>query len=167
MSIHTALLKIFIGAPLALSFLAGCSSYSPSGLQPGASMAEVERNMGVRTAAYALPHVGQRLEFTRSPAGRDTYMLDFDAQGRLLRWEQVLTEQNFAAIRKGLTAAEVLLRIGRPADVMKVGHSGHWQTVWSYRYTHTECLWFQVSFDAHDQVTESGYGIDPACDRRD
>lgn len=147
--------------------LSACSSYSPTGLPPGASIAQAEHDLGRRTAAYALPDGGQRLEFARGPAGKDTYMLDFDAQGHLLKWEQVLTEPNFAEIRKGLSEAEVLSRIGHPAVVNGVGFSKWRQRVWSYRYTHTECLWFQVGFDLQGQVVDSGYGIDPACDIRE
>jgi hypothetical protein len=152
-------------AALALAVLGACSSYSPSGLKPGASPGDAEKSMGPRTATYPLPGGGQRLEFARGPAGKHTYMLDFDAQGRLLHWEDVMTEAHFARLKPQSTQAEVLSQIGHPAETMRTGHGRWWQTVWSYRYTRNECLWFQVSFDPQGEMVGGSYGTDPSCDR--
>ena len=96
--------------------------------------------------------------------GRETYMLDFDASGRLVTNRQVLTPQTFATIQPGMTQDDVLVRIGRPAFVFPVG----WQQsqVWNYRFggLDGDCVVFQVSIsNATRTVTEAGPNTDPAC----
>ena len=65
--------------------LAGCAirPYSPSGVPPGASRAEVERIMGAPTAAYTMPDAHLRLEYNHMPFGKHTFMIDLDATGRV------------------------------------------------------------------------------------
>lgn len=151
-----------LGAPLALALLvAACSGYAPTGLAPGASADQAVAQMGPPTGRHALPDGGQRLEFARGPYGRHTYMLDFDAEGRLQRAEQVLTEENFMALQIGMSKAEVLRRIGRPSEVRYLPRQRH--QLWSYRYVTPFCIWFQVSLDTADRVAELGHNFDPHC----
>lgn len=142
--------------------LAACTAYSPRGLPPGADSAQVIERMGPPTGRYPMPDGGQRLEFARGPFGRHTYMLDFDAQDRLLRSEQVLTENNFYALKIGMTRDEVLRRIGHPSEASYLPRQRH--RLWSYRYESPFCVWFQVSLDTADKVAELGNNSDPACD---
>jgi outer membrane protein assembly factor BamE (lipoprotein component of BamABCDE complex) len=85
----------------------------------------------------------------------------------VLRWQQVLTEDNFNRVRAGQTSDELLLMLGRPSE----RRSGDWQggQVWSYRYETQMglCQWFQVSLNDGHIVTSSAYGIDPRCDVND
>lgn len=118
--------------------------------------------MGPPTARYALDADGQRLEFARGPAGLHTYMLDFDANDRLQRIEQVLTEQKFLELRPGMTGEEVRRRIGTPSNETYLPRQRH--RLWSYRYETPFCIWFQVSVDEKGEVAELGHGPDPACD---
>ncbi len=145
--------------------LAGCAGYGPGALPPGASSAAAIERMGPPSGRHALAGGGQRLEFARGPYGRHTFMLDFDAADRLLRAEQVLTEQNFYALQIGMSRTEVLSRIGRPSEVSYLSRQRH--RLWSYRYETPFCIWFQVSLDDGDRVTELGHNVDPACDFKD
>lgn len=151
--------------PFTLSFaglmLAGCAGYGPGALKPGASVAEATQTMGAPTGRYALAS-GERLEFARGPAGLHTYMLDFDAQGRLLKAEQVLNEPHFNTIPTGITREEVLKELGRPSNVSTI----HYQKrqLWSWRYDSVFCQWFQVSLDTQNKVVDTGYAPDPRCE---
>lgn len=145
-----------------LLVLAACTAYSPRGLAPGASNAQTIERMGPPTGRYAMADGGQRLEFARGPFGLHTYMLDFDAENRLLRSEQVLTEKNFYALQIGMTRDEVLRRIGHPSDVRYLPRQRH--QLWSYRYETPFCIWFQVSLDTADKVAELGHNSDPRCE---
>jgi predicted small lipoprotein YifL len=98
--------------------MAACASYGPSGLPPGSTVAAVVQDMGPPTEEFPLPGGGRRLEFARGPYGKHTYMLDFDAQGKLVRSEQVLTEANFATIRAGMDKSEVRAKLGIPSDYL-------------------------------------------------
>ena len=145
-----------------IAALVGCVTYGPDGLAPRASLADATRAMGAPSGEYALPGSGKRLEFARGPYGRHTYMLDFDAQGRLVSTRQVLTEPDFDALRSGMSADEVLARIGHPAE--RFGIAVQRQTVWAYRYESPFCRWFQVGIGSDGRVADTAYGPDPRCE---
>ena len=152
--------------PALAVLLAACTSYGPGALPKGSSVAAVTQAMGPPTGEHALPSGGRRLEFARGPFGRQTYMLDFDAAGQLVGSQQVLTEANFNAIQPGMSAAQVLALIGRPAKTW--GISRQKQIVWSYRYDSTPfCQWFMVGMGYDDVVVDTAYGPDPLCDDDD
>lgn len=149
------------------ALLMACQAYGPQGLVPGASKAEVQAHMGKATASHSPPvdqtKVASRLEFARGPMGKHTYMLDFDAQGRLLAWEQVLTETQFFKVAPGWREAEVRAWLGTPSNVRSVGWRG--ETVWSYRYESPFCVWFEISL-INASVVGTGNGPDPLCEAR-
>ncbi|MDQ6680011.1 MAG: hypothetical protein M3Y67_03480, partial [Pseudomonadota bacterium] len=106
-------------AALALS---ACGLLKPPGsLPPGTPISQARASFGGTTGEYALPGGGTRLEFAQGAFGRQTFMLDFDAGGRLVKSEQVLTEANFATVVPGMSAAEVRMRLGRPAQTFYIG----------------------------------------------
>lgn len=148
---------------LSASLLAGCVNMSsPAKLAPGADADAIRAQLGAPTGRYALADGAQRLEYARGPYGRETWMLDVDAQGRLIKAVQVLTESTFATIKAGMTRDEVLRAIGRPGNVGYVGWQK--QTVWNYRYASPFCQWFQVGLSQAGVVQDTGYGPDPLCD---
>ena len=153
-------------AALSLALLAACAVLRPPGSLPvGTPIAEARQGFGP-SAEYPLAGGGTRLEFRQGSYGRQTYMLDFDAGGRLVSSQQVLTPANFETIRPGMRQEDVLVRIGQPAFVFPVG----WQKiqVWNYRFAGLEgdCVVFQVSISNADRtVTETGPNTDPACNR--
>lgn len=151
-------------AVLGVSLLAGCSAYSPRGVEPGQSVADVESRMGPPTGRYTLPGGTQRLEYARGPFGKHTYMVDADADGRVLGWTQVLDEAHFNALKPGMSGEAVRQAIGRPSETFGIGWQG--LGVWAYRYevTGNFCKWFMVTVDPGQRVTETSYGPDPMCD---
>lgn len=148
-----------------IAALSGCTGYSPDGLPRGATAAQVVSVLGAPTGTTQAP---QRLEFARGPYGKHTYMVDFDADGGLRSWEQVLTEKNFYQVLPGQTQDEVIKRLGRPSTTFPIGRQHI--IVWNYRYEALFCQWFQVSIgtapDTLGQVTEVGFGPDPICTPR-
>lgn len=142
--------------------LGGCTtSYGPAALRAGSTtMNEATTALGAPTGRYTVDG-GERLEFARGPYGKHTFMLDFDAQGRLVKWEQVLTEAKFWGVRPGQTRDEVLQAIGHPSEQQALPVQG--RTLWSYRYDDPFCRWFQVGLDAAGRVVDTGFGPDPMC----
>jgi hypothetical protein len=150
--------------PLAV---AACVSYGPQSLTPGATLEATRQSLGAPTAESTQADGGRRLEYARGPLGRHTYMLEFDANGRLQRWSQVLNEANFNLIRPGMGEAEVLALIGHSFEHRIVGIAERRQTVWAYRYETPFCQWFQVGVDSQGKVMDTSYGPDPLCDSVD
>ena len=144
--------------------LAGCAGlrFGPPSLPPGTTVAEAIRTMGRPTAEYRLPDSLRRLEYWGGSFGKSTYMLDFDANDRLVGMEQVLTERNFYALPAGITQDELLARMGPPSSTFAIPRQ-HIR-VWNYRYDTNDCLWFQVSIGDDGRVAETTRGIDPSCD---
>ena len=142
--------------------LAGCAALAPASAPLGTPIAELRRAAFAPTGEYPLPGGGTRLEFAQGSFGKQTWMMDFDAQGKLVSKEQVLTEANFALVKPGMPGTEVRMRLGRPAQVFSVQRQ-HIQ-VWNYRFFGGDCVWFQVSVSDAGPVTEAGIGTDPACD---
>jgi len=155
----------FVAAALP-AVLAACAlgPYSPSGVPAGASREQVLRAMGPPTATYTMPDGHERLEYTRQPAGRHTFMLDLDAGGHLAHWENVLDENHFAAVVPGLRAPDVLRLIGPPTFTARYLRPERGVT-WNYRFdTVQHCIVFQVDFnEATGQVLGSAYPSDPGC----
>jgi hypothetical protein len=149
-----------------LLLLAACASgpFEPSAVVPGDTKEDVLRKMGPPTATYTMPDGRPRLEYTRMPAGRKTYMIDFDGAGRVTRWEQVLDEAHFLAIVPGMHRADVLRLIGPPSDRGEYRFPERGLT-WSYRYESVpKCQLFQVAIDARaDTVVSAFYPPDPMC----
>lgn len=110
--------------------LAGCAL--PAGEQPGALRADVLARLGPPTATFPLPN-GERWLYSELPAGFEAYNLDFDATGRLVRNEQVLTQARFESLPIGVwTAADVQRTFGAPLRVERVARFDG--DIWTYRF---------------------------------
>ena len=121
-------------ARLALLVLAvqisGCAL--PAREKAGALRAEVVARLGPPTAVFALP-AGERLLYSELPAGFAAYNLDFDASGRLVRNEQVLTQARFESRPVGVwTTADVQRTFGAPLRVERVARFEG--DIWTYRF---------------------------------
>ena len=117
-----------LGAALALS-----ACMVPEWQKPGMARAEVEQGMGSPTLVEALPDGGTRLLYSRQPAGQQVYHMDFDAQQRLVRVDQVLDLNHFYALRNGVDTRDSVNRMfGPPAKLEKVySFNGD---IWTYRF---------------------------------
>lgn len=129
--------------------LAGCS-LMPERVEPGTPRSEIVSRLGQPTSVHALPG-GTRLQYSRQPAGQQVYNLDLDAQGRLVRSEQVLDagwlQRNVLPDR--WTREDALRELGRPALVERVwSFQGE---VWTYRY-----LEANTNRQAHLHIDPSG-----------
>lgn len=150
---------------LVAAALAACAGYAPSSALIGRSADDVAREIGPPTGRYTLPDGTTRLEYARGPYGKETYMIDLDSAGRVARVDQVLTENNFNAIRPGESRMSVLLRLGRPSEVGRIWRGGE---LWMYRYNAFFCRWFVITLEPDGGgVRDSGYLPDPMCEDRD
>ena len=141
--------------------LAGCADYGPGEVRPGLLESDLVARMGQPTGRYPQQGGASKLEFARGPMGKHTYMVELDTAGRVLSWEQVLTEARFNAVAVDAAQAEVRQQLGRASET-RVGWRGVGE-VWAYRYESLFCRWFVVWF-VDSRVREASYDTDPMCD---
>lgn len=144
----------------AASVLAACAT--PKSLAPGTSLDEARARLGNPTGSYSLPAGGTRLQYSNQPFDQSVWNADFDAQGRLARVEQVMSDAAFARVRSGKdTRDDVLRDFGRPADTFF--YKLRDESAWMYRYfTHGgfKAAMF-VYFDPAGVVKRTETGLDP------
>lgn len=153
----------FLGAVAACALaalLAGCAA--PRDVQPGASVDDVLARRGTPWASYQLP-TGQRLLYR--PQVGQVQSLDFDASGRLVGMEQVLTRKKFDGIVVGQwRAAELQQTFGPPARRAADGDKGH---VWTYFFQEYGVhRLVRIQLDAAGVVGRVDFADDPAADDR-
>lgn len=161
------LLRVTIAASLLALGLAGCAALNRTAPSPGDTRAQVQAKFGTPTAVYATPG-GEVLEYARGPFGQQTWMARLGPDGRLLRFEQVLTADHFGALKIGsATRTDVLHALGRPTetsflDIPKL-------EVWSYRYRESD-VWnsmMHVHFNRDGILTKMMNGPDPMYEYKD
>lgn len=153
-------MRVTVIAASAASLLIACAGLEPPKDLKGRSEAEVVQAMGQPTGRYTLPDNGTRLEYAKGPAGTDTYMVDLDAQGRVVQVDQVLDANHFDVVNPGMKSETLLRFIGRPG--WREGVRGGGQ-IWSWRYVNSGCLWWQAQLDAQGVVVGTSYGPLPGC----
>jgi hypothetical protein len=159
-------MKLFPALPgfIVCALLAGCAGYSPGPQVIGKDQAFVVTLMGEPAARQSLSG-GYRLVYPRGPYGRHTYFVDLNEQGRVIQWEQVLTEENFKRIEPGNTQAAVEALIG--PSFIKSQLARNRGEVWAYRFETPFCIWFEIEFSAQGLVRSAGHGFPPECLRLD
>jgi hypothetical protein len=147
------------------ALLSACAGYAPpSDLSPGTSQTSVIAAMGPPALRLPLPDgSGTRLVFARGPMGAHTWMIDVDRAGQVRHWHQALGEEQFARIRPGLSADDLLFALGPPAERRRMGWTP--TEVWSYRFADAQCRWFRIELDRRQVVIASDYAEDPLCRR--
>jgi outer membrane protein assembly factor BamE (lipoprotein component of BamABCDE complex) len=138
-----------------MALIAGCASFSGSGLTPGKSTrAEVEAAMGKPAAADAKPNGETYLYFSRLPIGRKIYLAKIGPDGVLRGIEQTLTKENLAKVKADMTQAEVRELLG--PTWRSVYLSRLERDVWEYPWQLVEerrIFWVQFSRDGKVRET--------------
>lgn len=152
------------GAILAacVGVLAGCAT--PMVLAPGTPEAEVIGRFGRPAEVYPLdtPPQARRLAYPIGSLNQQTWMVDVDAQGRVLRVTEVISAEHFGRIRidrDDMTA--VRREFGPPYEIRLYRLSG--LTAWNYPYLENG-VWnseMSVYFDRSGIVRRLESGPDP------
>lgn len=122
----------------------------PKPVNVGDSEAQVIAARGNPTNRYRVGNE-QILEYNRLPYGQETYMARLGPDGRVISFEQVLTNERFAAIRVNQDTKEnVLPLIGAPAE--KTWLPLPRLEAWSYPYRESG-VWNSIM---HVHFDESG-----------
>ena len=152
------------GATLAL--LAGCAS-DPGRVTLGSTRAEALQQLGAPTAIYPSAS-GERLQYSRAPAGTEVNNVDLDASGLVVSVRQALDEGLFAStIQPGLwREADVLRSYGRPFEVASVSSFDGVVWAWRYRAINERRLLY-IYMDRQGVVQRYGVADDLTFERRE
>ena len=147
---------------LLVLLLAGCASFEGRGLVPGQStVAEVEKAMGPAAEKRPGPNGETVYYYPRLPWGYETYAARIAADGKLIRVEQRLTDDNIGRVKVGATRAdEVRDLLGPPFEPMKQARTG--MEIWTYPMRiagYPTPKWFLVHV-APDGLVSDAYLID-------
>lgn len=146
--------------------LAGCASFSGSGLVPGASTAaDVEALMGAPTDRRPGENGETVLWYPRLPFGRVSYAVRIGKDGRLVAIEQRLTEENVARLQPNkATTEQVRDLVGPPERVTRYPRMQ--RETWTYQfqgYPTPKVLYVQFSPDG---IAREIYYMDDPDERR-
>ncbi|MDQ0611362.1 hypothetical protein QFZ83_005533 [Variovorax sp. W1I1] len=122
-----------LAALAVLAAIAGCAN-EPTRIQPGTTAAETLQRLGAPTGRYPLNNGGERLQYSRMPAGFEVTDIDVDASGKVVSVTQVLNEARFGYDIKvdQWRQNDVMAFYGRPYQIDRV--SSFDGTVWTWRY---------------------------------
>lgn len=134
------------------------------GIQPGVSTeAELREQAGRPDIVWEEEDGSRRLEYPRGPEGATTWMVSIGADGKVAKIEQVLTAENFARVRPGMSRDAVRRLLGKPTKVEAFALKK--EEVWGYRWWKQpqEKAFFNVHFDqGSGLVTTTSRSDDPA-----
>lgn len=123
--------------------------------------ADVRSAMGEPAMIWPEDNGTRTLEYPKGPEGHRTFMVNLDAQGIFQAYTQVLTQQNFATIKAGMSRDQVRRILGKPRTIVKFGLKN--EEVWDWRYLEgpTTERFFNVHFDANSGTVTQTSVTDP------
>jgi hypothetical protein len=132
--------------------VAGCASYSGSGLVPGKSTAaDVEQLMGPPKEKIGVAGGDSVWFYPRNPAGRHTYAVRVAPDGVVRAIDQRLTVENMQKLVAGATTAnEVRELFGPPNRVTHLNMQE--RDVWEYRMLNP----IQIPYNLYVQYSADG-----------
>jgi hypothetical protein len=134
---------------LGMALLLGACAISKP-VHVGDTEAQVIAARGTPTHRYRVGNE-ELLEYSTGPYGQETHMARIGADGRVVSFEQVLTDEKFAAIRiNQSTKDDVLHLIGAPGETSWLPLPR--LEVWSYPYKESG-IWYSIM---HVHFDESG-----------
>ena len=156
--------------------LTACAT--PGRLDLGSTDAVALERLGSPTLETQTEQGERRLIYSQQPNGQTAWLLDFDAQGTLVRRTQALTPERFAEVQADGTwdQARLLREFGPPAERLQEGRPP--RTIWTWRHLDTRGLVGHTRVELSDAGTAShlmfvpeprrGFCNDPwACPRPD
>lgn len=154
---------IALAAAGAAALSAGCAH--PQFLKAGSTEEQAVAELGAPHARTVMPDGTVRLTYSHQPMGQAVWWVFFDANGRYLRSEQALTEENFTLVKPGMTKKEVYALFGPCAEVYNFKFLK--QTAFMYRFEDgvRRAMAFWVDFDESGRAVSWTVSDDPWLDK--
>ena len=123
---------------------------------------DIRRQAGKPEIVWEESDGGRRLEYPRGPEGGTTWMVTIGPDKTVRSIEQVLTAENFARVRPGMSQDAVRRMLGKPTRIEKFALKQ--EEVWGYRWheTPTDRAFFNVHFNPQGTVTTTSRSDDPS-----
>jgi outer membrane protein assembly factor BamE (lipoprotein component of BamABCDE complex) len=142
-------------------FLPACDGGNLGKLKPGVTtMTEVREIMGQPVMEWQDADGSKTWEYPRTPQGMVNYMIDFGPNQVLLEVRQVLTEENFARVKAGMSKPEIRRLLGQPAH--ELYFSLKKEAVWDWKIKSEPGMdqYFNVHFNEDGMVLRSSSNFD-------
>lgn len=150
------LLRLVCGLLAAIGVY-GCDYLALKELKPGRSTGyDVRERMGQPSFEWRNDDGSVTWEFARTPEGKANYMVTIGPDNVLREIVQVLTEENFAKVRKGMIRDEVRHLLGKPGRITRFELKR--QEVWEWKVQHpfpNVEAFINVHFDDSGRVVET------------
>lgn len=140
-------------ALLAALGLPACDSNLLAQLRPGiTTAAEARRIMGEPGMEWKNPDGGRTWEYTRQPEGFECFMLTLGPDEVLRSVEQVITPENLARVRPGMSKDDIRRLLGKPRSVQTFALKQEEVWDWKVGKEVTTDVFFNVHFDLDGHV---------------
>lgn len=147
---------------LLAALLPACDGINLDKLTPGVTtMAQTREIMGPPTMEWEDADGSATWEYTRMPNGIVNYMVDFGPDRVVRAVRQVLTEENFAKVRPGMTRDEIRRLLGQPASEQYFSLKKEYVWDWKTKTEASYDYFFDVYFDEQGHVTRTGTHFKP------
>jgi outer membrane protein assembly factor BamE (lipoprotein component of BamABCDE complex) len=141
---------------LLAALLPACDAVNLQELKPGISTArEVRERMGQPTSEWRETDGSVVWEYPRTPNGIVNYMVVIGPDEVLREIRQVLTEENFARVRPGMSQEEIRRLLGKPANIMTFPLKQETVWDWKIRAESGGDVFFNVHFDPSGRVVRT------------
>jgi hypothetical protein len=149
-------LRVLCGLLAALGLYA-CDYFALRELKPGQSTGyDVRDRMGQPSFEWRNADGSVTWEFARTPEGKANYLVTVGPDNILREIVQVLTEENFARVRKGMVRDEVRHLLGKPGRITRFDLKR--QEVWEWKihnpFPNVDAF-INVHFDDSGRVVET------------
>ena len=134
---------------------------NPGKLKPGfSSMQEVSEIMGKPAMEWQDADGSLTWEYPRTPQGRVNYMVDFGPDKVLREVRQVLTEENFARVKAGMSKPDIRRLLGQPAHELYFSRKK--EQVWDWKISADGGMdqYFNVHFNDDGAVVRTSSNFD-------
>lgn len=110
------------------------------------SEGDVRNVMGQPETVWEEDDGTRALQYPKGPEGVRTWEFTIDKSGKLKDYRQLLTPENFARVRQGMSRDEVRRMLGKPRSIAQYKLKN--EEVWDWRYQDTTMpRLFNVHFD--------------------
>jgi len=146
--------------------LCACASLNPvqtAQKMIGQPESAVRETFGAPTETYQLAGGTHRWIYSKQPLGHEVYAADFDANGKLTNYRQMLTEKEIYEARPGVwTKRDVLERFGTPKEPTQYYRLMK-REAWSYRMyvAGYQQAHFNALFDDNGVLDRTMIVVDP------